>query len=284
MPRFALGRLKQAQDKRDHIVRYFKRIHSPTASLAGLAGPFLNQESLGSCGPSSAVKVIRILQKIQGVEEFTAARLAIYYNTRKRMDTIAEDSGVDNRSMCKSLASDGYCHEELYPYNILNFTQPPSETCYAEGRENKVSSYATLPVDLDSIKACLDGSHKPYVLGLKVYKSMLTDEVAETGNVPNPGVLETEEGGHDVVGLGFTDVDTTFIGRSGKVWAWKGGTILFDNHWLKEDGTLWGMDGMGTLPYEYVTNPNLTEDCWVFNEVVEALTHTVYMPYGNAAA
>ena len=187
MPRFALGRLKQAQDKRDHIVRYFKRIHSPTASLAGLAGPFLNQESLGSCGPSSAVKVIRILQKIQGVEEFTAARLAIYYNTRKRMDTIAEDSGVDNRSMCKSLASDGYCHEELYPYNILNFTQPPSETCYAEGRENKVSSYATLPVDLDSIKACLDGSHKPYVLGFKVYKSMLTDEVAETGNVPNPG-------------------------------------------------------------------------------------------------
>ena len=58
-----------------------------------------------------------------------------------------------------------------------------------------------------------------------------------------PAPAEAVIGGHAVMAVGFDDSKQWFIVR---------------NSW----GTTWGMKGYFTLPYGYVTDPNLADDFW----------------------
>ena len=58
-----------------------------------------------------------------------------------------------------------------------------------------------------------------------------------------PASGEAVIGGHAVMGVGYDDSQQWFIVR---------------NSW----GTTWGLNGYFTLPYAYVTDPNLADDFW----------------------
>jgi len=70
----------------------------------------------------------------------------------------------------------------------------------------------------------------------------------KTGLVPVPKLYENFLGGHAVMACGYDDSINCFIVR---------------NSW----GIEWGDEGYFYLPYEFITNPNLSDDFWTLKLV-----------------
>ena len=81
------------------------------------------------------------------------------------------------------------------------------------------------------------------MFGFTVYEAFESQQVAQTGvlNMPQPG--ERSMGGHAVMAAGYDDAQKRFIVR---------------NSW----GTGWGQNGYFTMPYDYLTSRNLSDDFW----------------------
>ena len=71
--------------------------------------------------------------------------------------------------------------------------------------------------------------------------------------MPQPG--EKAVGGHAVMAVGYNDTHQWFIVR---------------NSW----GTSWGIAGYFTLPYQYLLEPNLSDDFWTIRIVEESASGT----------
>lgn len=97
------------------------------------------------------------------------------------------------------------------------------------------------------MKACLASGY-PFAFGFTVYENFESDAVAATGVVPMPGTSEQVLGGHAVLAVGYDDAQQRFIVR---------------NSW----GSAWGMGGYFTMPYAYLTNPDLASDFWKIQAV-----------------
>ena len=76
-----------------------------------------------------------------------------------------------------------------------------------------------------------------------VYESFESDLSMKTGNIPLPKKNERCFGGHCILLMGYDDNLRQF---------------KFQNSW----GTNVGVKGYFTLPYEYILNPNLSNDFW----------------------
>ena len=81
------------------------------------------------------------------------------------------------------------------------------------------------------------------MFGFSVYESFESQAVADTGTVPMPAPGEALLGGHAVLIVGYNDATHRFRVR---------------NSW----GPDWGDGGYFTMPYAYVTDPNLASDFW----------------------
>jgi hypothetical protein len=210
-----------------------------------------NQGALGSCGPNTLSELMVYVMHKEGLPPVIPSRLFLYYNTRALMGTTSSDSGVDNRTMFAALERYGWCLEEpingspFWPYDVSQFTTKPPQACYdAAAKYVQSIKDEVVSQDLPTMQGCLANS-KPFVFGFTVYQSMLTAQVEATGNVPMPQPGEQVMGGHDILFVGYDNSRQVF---------------KFKNHWLKLDGTPWGKNGYGTIPYAYALNPNLASD------------------------
>lgn len=216
--------------------------------------PILAQGSLGSCGPhslSSKVYWCMLNDSIPG--EAFMSRLFSYYTARQVMGTIPFDSGVSNRAMLQAFKKYGYCDESLWPYQPSRFKERPPQECWNQA-SNRVDAivYRTVPQTLDDMRACLFEMNRPILFGFSVFSSLETEEVDRTGNIPMPSRFDRQVGGHDVILTGYDDEAKRFT---------------LQNSW----GPGWGNHGLGTIPYDYATNPRLSGDFWV----IEKATHDV---------
>ncbi|MEP6617529.1 MAG: C1 family peptidase, partial [Ginsengibacter sp.] len=139
------------------------------------------------------------------------------------------------------------CDEKIWPYIIRKFAAKPSQKCYSQGMENQALSYMRLTHDLQQMQLCLADGY-PFVFGFTVYESFLSNKVTTSGIVPFPKKTERTVGGHAVMAVGYNDDKKSFIVR---------------NSW----GESWGKFGYFTMPYSYVTNPDLTDDFWTIRLV-----------------
>ena len=145
------------------------------------------------------------------------------------------------RDGIKSLVTYGVCPESLWPYIIERFASKPTKNCYKSALNHRISNYYRIDT-LDEMRIALYNKN-PFVFGFTVYESFLSSEVEKTGIVPMPSINEKVEGGHACMACGFSDVDKKFI---------------FRNSW----GIGFGDRGYGTIPYDYLTNRNLSDDFW----------------------
>lgn len=244
---------KSTKDRRDYIVKP-KSFTSSFIDLRNKLPPVFDQGTIGSCTANSASSMYSYIYRIMTGKLTIPSRLYIYYNTRLIMDTIGYDSGASIRNTMKSIAKYGICDEIDWTYFKPNLTVRPFDSCYQEGYARQALSYASIPISISNMKAVLQ-SH-PFIIGVAIYSSFMTQETTRTGNVPIPNKQkERLLGYHALCVVGYNDKKSVFIVR---------------NSW----GIWWGDRGDCYIPYNYLTNPTLAFDAWVL--------YTVEIPITNA--
>jgi len=209
--------------------------------LSPMMSPVEDQGQLGSCTANALAGALEFLELKASEDLVDLSRLFIYYNERALEHSVGNDSGAMLRDGIKTLASQGVCPEKKWPYVISKFTKKPSPTCYSAAGAHKVKSYHRL-LNLKDMRTCLAEGF-PFVFGFSVYESFASAKVAKTGVLNMPKSSEQQLGGHAVCAVGYDD---------------KTKRILVRNSW----GTEWGMNGYFTMPYDYVSDRNLTDDFW----------------------
>ena len=209
-----------------------------------------DQGQLGSCTANAIGAAFEFDQVKEGLKDFMPSRLFIYYNERAMEGTVDTDSGAMIRDGMKSVAKAGVCTETTWPYDIPRFTEKPPKAAYDEASKHQALVYRRVLGNLHQMQGCLASGY-PFVFGFTVYESFMSPQVARTGEVPLPPRGEQVIGGHAVVAVGYDDSIQRFIVR---------------NSW----GDGWGMKGYCTMPYGYLTDPQLARDIWVIYTVEQA--------------
>jgi C1A family cysteine protease len=244
MSKHQFGWIPDIPDHRDYMFSaIYRAIPKLPASvdLRGICSPVEDQKALGSCTANSLVGALEYLERKDGVPFTDLSRLFVYYNERVIEHTVASDSGAMLRDGIKTLAKQGVCSEKNWPYVIAKFKNKPTKACYVEAGAHLITSYQRLQT-LDDMRSCLAAGY-PFIFGFTVYASFESSQVAKTGVVPMPASGEAVLGGHAVVAVGYKNSTKRFIAR---------------NSW----GTSWGQKGYFTIPYNYLTNPQLATDMW----------------------
>ncbi len=244
------GWVPDLPDQRDHLYA------APPASLAGLPAAadltggcpaVYNQGELGSCTANAVAAAIEFDRIKQKLADFAPSRLFIYYNEREIEGTVGSDAGAQIRDGIKSVAQQGVCAETDWPYVIQKFSEKPPAKAYRDAHLDRALTYQRVARTLAQMKGCLASGY-PFTLGIAVYESFESEEVAKTGHAPMPAPGESQIGGHAVLAVGYDDGHQWFLVR---------------NSW----GTDWGLKGYFTLPYAYLTEPSLSSDFWTIRLV-----------------
>jgi C1A family cysteine protease len=204
-----------------------------------------DQGQLGSCTANALVGALEYLQNKTTGKYLELSRLFIYYNERMIEGDVSQDNGAQIRDGVKSLVKYGVPPEAEWAYNIALFAQKPPVLCYTDALKNVITQYQRVNT-LYNKKHCLAQGF-PFVLGFTVYDYFESDEMAKTGILKMPQPNEECLGGHAVCAVGYDDKKQMFKIR---------------NSW----GTTWGLGGYFWMPYAYVNNPNLCDDCWTITK------------------
>src|SRR5208283_1162497 len=131
-------------DQRD---RLYAAIAAPPRKLPGAVdlrpgcSTVENQGQLGSCTANALAGDLEFLEKKAGQPATDLSRLFIYYNERGIEGTVAQDSGAQLRDGIKTLAKQGVCPEQEWPYVISKFAVKPPAACYRDGLKHQITSY-----------------------------------------------------------------------------------------------------------------------------------------------
>jgi C1A family cysteine protease len=212
--------------------------------LRHLCSEVEDQKNIGSCTAQAVCGLVEYLQRSLEGNHIDASPLFLYKVTRSFLGWTG-DTGAFVRSAIKALRLFGVPPEEYYPYMTELYDDEPAAFMYAFAGNYKAIQYHRLGT-LDELKKSL-ALGLPFAFGFTCYRSMFTNEVRKTGNIPFPSVKDQAVGGHAVMAVGYDDAK---------------GRILFRNSW----GAGWGDEGYGTLPYDYV-DKKIARDYWALTKL-----------------
>ena len=201
-----------------------------------------DQLNLGACTANAIAGAIEYEMGVQHATIGVPSRLFIYYNERVLEGSVASDTGASLRDGMKTVAKNGVCPEKQWAYNPVKFTDHPPAVCYDNALHNIVTSYSSVPQNLTQMKTLLSVGH-PICVGISIYDSFESDEVAASGMVPMPRQKENMLGGHAVLIVGYSVATSMFLVR---------------NSW----GADWGIGGYCEMPFAYLLDSQLSGDFW----------------------
>lgn len=242
------GWLPDKKDKRDLIYRPQINLNSvPQAvNLRSDMPTIYDQGQLGSC-TANAIAAALDYQRVRQAEHLIyPSRLFIYYNERKSTKTTKTDSGATIRESVKAVKGYGACPETEWPYVISKFTDKPVKQAYTEALSYEDLLYQKVNQTQGDMQSCL-AEGQPFVIGINVYESFESTEVANNGQVPMPAKGEKLLGGHALLVVGYE----------------ANGDWIFRNSW----GESWGDRGYGYFPQEYLLDSKLSSDFWTLTKV-----------------
>lgn len=239
IPRY--GWVPDLPDRRDIPYSTLMKVMALPAStdLTAKCPEVYDQGQLGSCTANAIAAALEFDQKIS---PFVPSRLFIYYNERAIEGTVPSDNGAQLRDGIKSVSSQGTCHETIWPYDISKFAAQPTPPCYTDALTFTATSYYSIDQDITQMKTCLAEGF-PFVFGFTVYDAFESPAVAASGTSNLPAAGEHVIGGHAVLAVGYDDAAQR---------------VRVRNSW----GPAWGQGGYFTMPYAYITDPNLASDFW----------------------
>lgn len=181
---------------------------------------------------------------------FRISRLFLYYSVRKIYNEMSDDSGSRIIDCIKILKNTGVPPEILHPYHEKFLYKKPSELSKKLAKYCKLLGFIQLEknsITVNNIKKNLLENNL-VICGIKIFENFNNKLTVKSGQVVLP--LEEEEliGGHSIVIVGFDDWKKNFI---------------FINSWGKN----WGLNGLGFIPYSYITNENLADEFFILTKI-----------------
>jgi hypothetical protein len=206
----------------------------------------VDQGNIESCVPTCISTVYYYLTMKQSNHlNFRISRLYLYYQFRKLYDNVKLDEGSTIRDCINILHNDGIIPEFLYPYVENKVFNNPSEFLEKYSRFCKCLGFENISRKVIKQKLLLD---YPVLCGIKLFDSIYTDEVKNTGIINYSEEYDKILGGHCIILVGFDD-DKKYY--------------RFINSW----GPTWGDKGFGYLPYEYIKNIRLSNEFYIIKNI-----------------
>jgi len=236
------------EDLRDRIFRstQYKTITAlpESVDLRSICSPVVDQGALGSCTANAIASGLREYWENLSGKLTLLSRLWLYWQERYIEGTVNEDAGAYIRDGMKILQQLGCSPEADWPYDITKFTQTPPENSTTDAAPFKIAQYHRV-TDLTALKSAL-AEGNPVVIGIDVYESFESTQVAQTGIVPLPNPGEQLLGGHAILAVGYKN-DAQNKDQ---------GAVICRNSWAES----WGDKGYFYLPYSYFTD--YVTDMW----------------------
>ena len=258
MAKHVYNLLPDTIDNRDHL---FSRIALPTKAptsidLRSKCSPVTNQGTLGSCTSNAiASGLMEYVQLKNGQVLIPLSRLYHYYKERVMLGTVNQDSGAMIRDGMKIAVANGVCPELDWLYIISQFMMPPPASADALAVNHRLTSYQRVTNSTDIKRSLIEGY--PVVMGMPIFTSFESDQVAKDGKVPMPKRGEENLGGHAVLIAGYIDNPPSILHSiSSYFTGMVKGCFIVRNSW----GVEWGDDGYFYLPYEFVSK--YVTDIW----------------------
>lgn len=215
------------------------------ASAARDGEPVFSQGDEGSCVINALAGAVEHL-----VPGFIGSRSFGYYKTRVKAHDVHSDDGCDPRTALDAIRHAGLPPEAHWPYDGLApnqskmFAKPPTTKVNREAKKLVLEEYVALGQTagmLNDICDCIANRGLPVMIGIAVYPSFESGEVARTGKVPMPGSDEQLIGFHEMLAEEYDDNVRL---------------IKVRNSWDRD----FGDGGYVYLSYDFASNPRLLTD------------------------
>jgi C1A family cysteine protease len=203
-----------------------------------------DQGEFNSCTANSIGAAIHYLI---GKYEATPSRMFIYYKEREMQNTQNQDDGSTLQAGIEVCEQIGVCPEPVWKYSQKHLFMPPNPDLL-KAPIVKITKAETVNT-FDELKHSL-AMKFPVVIGIVVFQSFESEQVAQTGIMVMPQPNEQTLGGHALCVVGYDDTKQSLIVR---------------NSW----GIEWGLDGYFYMPYSFAQNPDYCWDWWSIQSVTQ---------------
>ena len=237
------GALRDTHDSRDHMFlsRATPSDYPAVVDLREFGGPIKDQGEEGSCtGHAFSSAREWIARKYEKASPILSPQ-CLYAEELIADGDFPNDDGAMPRTGCQVLTKLGVCEASLFPYVAGKITAPtPAQA--ANALKYKTGAYRRLSTLVDVISCLANKTPWPVTVGFTVYESFMSQQVADTGIMPIPKPDEQQQGGHEVLCLGYDQTRQL---------------ALIQNSW----GDSWGQKGYFWMPFKTLIDPST--DLWI---------------------
>ena len=209
--------------------------------LREFGGPIKDQGEEGSCTGHAFSSAREWIARRYEKSSPVLSPQCLYAEELIASGDFPRDEGAAPRTGCQVLSAKGCCEAALYPYVEGKIMRPTAEQA-ANALKYKTGAYHRIVALRDFLTCLADPTPWPVLVGFMVYNSFLSDQVADTGIMPIPKPGEQQQGGHEVLALGYD------LGKQ---------MALIQNSW----GDGWGWKGYFWMPFEVIASPDT--DLWM---------------------
>ena len=202
-----------------------------------------DQGEKGACSAFALVSILEYILKKNSRTETDLSEEFVYYNVRRNLGSVGEDSGSSLMSVLKTLSEDGVCHEKYCRYDQGDLDSEPSKEAYEDARRLRVVK--ALSVDPADIRSAVSEGY-PVAIGLKIFDSFAPVEGFIP--MPSPNEITGSKGNHAMVIVGY-DNETRFY--------------RVRNSW----GRGFGDKGYCYIPYSYIENKAYLNGACIIKEI-----------------